>query len=130
MTVLLSIKPQFAQAIFDGEKKFEYRKTIFKKHVQTVQVYVTKPIGKIVGEFSIVEIIQDNPLSLWEKTYKYSGVKKDFYMKYFDGKETGYAPRVRKIVKYERPICPYSQYEHFTAPQSFRYLPVYLPTGN
>ncbi|EHL88131.1 hypothetical protein HMPREF1019_01868 [Campylobacter sp. 10_1_50] len=31
MTALLSIKPEFAEAIFDGTKKFEFRKVKFKK---------------------------------------------------------------------------------------------------
>lgn len=31
MKVLLSIKPEFVEKIFAGEKKFEYRRTIFKK---------------------------------------------------------------------------------------------------
>ena len=30
MKVLLSIKPEFAFAIINGSKKFEYRKNIFK----------------------------------------------------------------------------------------------------
>ena len=30
MTVLLSIKPEFAEKIFNGTKKFEFRKSIFK----------------------------------------------------------------------------------------------------
>ena len=50
MKALLSIKPEFAEAIFNGEKKFEYRKVIFKEKVKYIQVYVTKPIGKIIGD--------------------------------------------------------------------------------
>lgn len=64
MKVLLSIKPQFANAIFNGGKRFEYRKVIFKKKVSSIQVYVTKPIGKIVGEFEIDDIMQDSPLNI------------------------------------------------------------------
>ena len=30
MKVLLSIKPEFVEKIFSGEKRFEYRKNIFK----------------------------------------------------------------------------------------------------
>ena len=31
MKVLLSIKPEFVEKIFSGEKRFEYRKFAFKK---------------------------------------------------------------------------------------------------
>ena len=33
MKILLSIKPEYAHKIFSGEKKFEYRKIIFKKNI-------------------------------------------------------------------------------------------------
>ena len=33
MKVVLSIKPQFANKIFDGTKKFEFRKAIFKNQI-------------------------------------------------------------------------------------------------
>ena len=39
MTALLSIKPEFAEAIFDGTKKFEFRKVKFKKNVNKIKVY-------------------------------------------------------------------------------------------
>ena len=60
MKALLSIKPEFAEAIFNGKKRFEYRKVIFKEKVKYIQVYVTKPVGKIIGEFEIGEIVKDN----------------------------------------------------------------------
>lgn len=60
MKVLLSIKPEYAQKIFAGEKKYEYRKRIFKRNdVDMIVVYVTKPVGKVVGEFEIAEILEE-----------------------------------------------------------------------
>jgi predicted transcriptional regulator len=48
--------------IFDGTKRFEYRKTIFKESdVQSVVVYATQSIGKVIGEFKIKSIIEDTP---------------------------------------------------------------------
>ncbi|MBJ6707862.1 ASCH domain-containing protein, partial [Campylobacter upsaliensis] len=83
MKALLSIKPEFAEAIFSGKKKFEYRKVIFKEKVKYIQVYVTKPVGKIIGEFEVEEIVKDDPVKVWKKTGKHSGIKKSFYMQYF-----------------------------------------------
>ncbi|MCW1341479.1 ASCH domain-containing protein [Campylobacter jejuni] len=122
MKALLSIKPEFAKAIFDGKKRFEYRKTIFKKDIKYIQVYVTMPIGKIVGEFEIETILKGNPLKIWKKTQEHSGVKKKFYMQYFQNKETAYAIKIKNILKYDNPICPYSEYHNFVAPQSFKYI--------
>ena len=61
MKALLSIKPEFVSKIFTGEKIFEYRKAVFKRPmVKTVVIYSTMPVGKIVGEFEIEEIIVAN----------------------------------------------------------------------
>jgi predicted transcriptional regulator len=84
MKILLSIKPEFADKIFNGSKRFEFRKNIFKnKSVRTVVVYVTRPVGKIVGEFDINEIINDEPKVLWKRTHEFAGITKDFFDAYF-----------------------------------------------
>ena len=59
MKVLLSIKPEFVQEIFTGKKKYEYRKAIFTRSVDKVVVYSTKPVGMIVGEFTVENILND-----------------------------------------------------------------------
>ena len=51
MNVILSIKPEFVEKIFSGEKQYEYRKILFKQKVDTVYIYASRPISKIVGEF-------------------------------------------------------------------------------
>jgi len=123
MKVLLSIKPEFVREIENGNKRFEYRKAIFKnKDVKTVVIYATMPIGKIVGEFDIETILEEHPNTLWEKTKEYSGVDEQFYMKYFHGRDRGYAIKITRLKMYKNSICPYSQEKNFTAPQSFKYL--------
>lgn len=123
MKVLLSIKPIFANEIFNGNKKFEYRKSIFKnKDIKTIVVYSTKPIGKIIGEFDIEDIIEDSPSEIWRLTKKYSGIEKHLYIDYFLNRAKGYAIKIGKIKKYESPINPYVDYDNFTAPQSFKYI--------
>jgi predicted transcriptional regulator len=123
MQVLLSIKPEFVEEIFNGTKKFEYRKAIFKnKEVKTIVIYATMPIGKIVGEFEIDDIIEKHPHDIWEETKQYSGVSKEFYYQYFKGRDKGYAIGIKRLKKYKKPRCPYKLYDKFTAPQSFKYL--------
>ena len=40
MNVILSIKPQFCKLIFDGVKRYEYRKRVFKRNdIDKVYVY-------------------------------------------------------------------------------------------
>ena len=123
MKVLLSIKPQFVEEIFNGNKKFEYRKRIFKRpNIKSVVIYATMPVGKIVGEFDIEEILEEHPKSLWEKTKDFSGISFDFYDSYFEGRDKGYAIRIKSLNKYDEPKCPHEMYSNFTAPQSFKYV--------
>ena len=51
--VLLSIKPEFADKIFNGTKKYEFRRSIFKENIKIIVVYVSYPVQEIVGEFEI-----------------------------------------------------------------------------
>ncbi|MCY8233463.1 ASCH domain-containing protein [Priestia endophytica] len=123
MKVLLSIKPEYAEKIFNGEKIYEYRRSIFKrKDIDTVVVYSTKPEGKIVGEFLIDQIITEEIESLWEKTESHSGISYDFFRSYFHDKEKGFAIKIKKTTKYEKPLSPYDFDENFRAPQSFCYI--------
>ena len=74
MNVILSIKPEFVEKIFSGEKQYEYRKVLFKQKVDTVYIYASRPISKIVGEFKIDEILCDTPENIWKETRRQSGV--------------------------------------------------------
>lgn len=123
MRVLLSIKPEYAERIFEGTKRFEFRKAAFKDTaVKTVVVYATLPVGKVIGEFSIDEIIQASPAELWEKTKKYSGISKELFHSYFDGRRSATAIGVRQAKLYRRPLPISSVSPSGVAPQSFCYL--------
>ena len=93
MKVLLSIKPEFVHEIFQGRKKYEYRKSIFARHVTKVIVYSTKPEGMIVGEFTIKAVLQYPPKELWERTHDDSGISKKYFDEYFEGRDKGYVSR-------------------------------------
>lgn len=122
MKVLLSIKPEFVEKILLGEKKFEYRKRIFKQHVDTVVVYATMPVGKVVGEFKIDDILTEDLSTLWLQTKKYSGITKEFFDSYFTDKEYGYAIKFSNFKEYNNPLDLNELSAGLKAPQSFTYL--------
>lgn len=123
MKVLLSIKPEYVEQIFNGTKKFEYRKSIFKdKSVTQIIVYSTMPVGKIVGEFSIEEILSDEPKAIWFETKEHSGVQKRFFEEYFKGRKNAYAIKIANPSLYDIPIDPKELNIAFTPPQSFMYI--------
>lgn len=50
MKVLMSIKPEFADKIFDGSKRYEFRRMIFKQPaVKKVVVYASAPVQMVIG---------------------------------------------------------------------------------
>lgn len=123
MKILLSIKPEFAEKILDGKKQFEFRKVVFKNQsVKTVVIYATKPIGKIIGEFEVDEVIAANPDMLWQLTVHASGITEEFFTEYFRGRSLGYAIKVKKTKRYNKPIELVSILSHGYAPQSFCYI--------
>ena len=123
MKILLSIKPEFVEQIFNGNKRFEYRKNIFsKKEVHSVIIYSTMPVGMIVGEFEISKILEDTPEKIWEDTEEQSGITKSFYDSYFENRDKAYALKIGKLKIYKAPINPYKIFDNFIPPQSFRYL--------
>ena len=122
MKVILSIKPEFAEKIFNGSKKFEFRRRLYKnKDVKVVIVYASAPISKIIGEFEIGSVLHEDLGSLWNSTNEYSGISKEYYLEYFKGKESGYAIAVKKAEKYDQPICIRETFG-LTPPQSFAYV--------
>ena len=122
MKVLLSIKPEFALKIFDGAKKYEFRKCIFKRNnIRTIVVYASWPMQQVIGEFDIENILCEESERLWEITQEFSGITKQFFDAYFANKNEAYAIKVGEIRKYPNPK-KLSDYDIFYAPQSFAYL--------
>ena len=122
MRILLSIKPEFVEKIFSGQKKFEYRKTTFRNGVSSVVVYSTQPVGRVIGEFEVKKIHAEHPIKLWQKTRKHAGIDHKRFMKYFSGRDVGQALEIGSIRMYDAPeeltkFCPNGR-----PPQSFIYL--------
>lgn len=123
MKILLSIKPEYAEKILNGTKRFEYRRVIFKRRdVRSVVIYATKPVGKVVGEFQVGGLLTENPRSLWASTKQHAGITKQFFMSYFDNRNQAFAIRVAKPTRYEQPLPLDHFVQNGPAPQSFRYL--------
>ena len=122
MRVLLSIKPEFASKIFDGTKKFEFRRSIFKNaDIKSIVVYASSPTQKVIGEFEIKRIIKTDVEALWHETKEHSGITEDYFMQYFTGKEQGFAIEIQKVKLYKNPKCIKADFQA-TPPQSFTYI--------
>lgn len=122
MRVLLSIKPEFAFKIFDGTKKYEFRKVIFKNpNVRTVIVYASSPVQQVIGEFEIDDILSFNPEAIWKMTKKHSGITEKFFYEYFADREIAHAIKIKKTIRYRKPLSIKDDF-NLVPPQSYVYL--------
>lgn len=120
--VLLSIHPEFADAIFDGHKQYEFRRVLFKEDVDEVVVYATMPVARVIGSFKIEGIYEDAPKELWAKTKAVAGVTKEKFDSYFKDRTKAFAIKVGDPVRFAAPQ-PLSKYlASNTPPQSFCYI--------
>ena len=123
MNVLLSIRPKYAEAITEGRKSFEFRKSIFKHHcVERVYLYATRPVSKVVGSFRVGNIICREPKVLWEELGRFSGVSSKEFFEYFKDSDIGFAIEIEDLEVYQRPVNPSLFIEGFTPPRSFKYI--------
>jgi len=124
MKIILSIRPEYANRILNGTKKFEYRKKIFKnKDINTIVIYATKPIGKVVGEFYIKNIIENDPNTIWSLTNRYSGISKISFDNYFQNVTEGFAIEINGFKRYKKELDIKEVSKNLKcAPQSFAYI--------
>lgn len=78
MKALVSIRPEYVERILSGEKTYEYRRRIFKRpQVDTLVIYATMPVGKVVAEAGITGVLESSPEDIWEKTSRHAGISED-----------------------------------------------------
>jgi type I restriction enzyme S subunit len=107
----------------NGEKKYEFRKTIFrKKDIDRAYIYSTAPVKRVVGSFILGDIVEDYPDKLWEEFHMLSGLNNKEFFNYFNGYKKGFAIEIESVEKFDVPVDPREMDPDFTPPQSFYYF--------
>ena len=122
MNVLLSIEARYGEMIFSGQKKYEFRRKIFKEDPKKIYLYYNSDVQKIVGCFEPGGVLEGSPQAIWRKCGKNGGISREKFFEYFIGSETAFAILVKRPHKFTRSINPKNSIPNFFAPQSFRYL--------
>ena len=123
MRDLLSVKPHFAEAILAGVKTFEFRRALFRRSdVETVVLYASSPTCKVVGEFTIDEVLSLSLDALWRSTRSGGAIEREYFDQYFEGLSAGYALKVKQARRYRFPLCLRKDLGIRHPPQSFCYL--------
>ena len=118
---MISIHPKHVESIFNGTKRFEYRKR-FSKHVKKILIYATAPVNRIVGFADIEVILSGKPQSIWNTTRGASGITSSFFREYFSEKQIAYALKLGSIFKFDKPIKLGSYPFCIQPPQSYQFV--------
>lgn len=103
--LLLSIKPRFADAIFEGTKTFELRKVRPKLVAgDLVLVYVTPPRCRLEGAFKVGAVLEMPPEKLWLRVRGKCGVTRAEFMTYYSEKSTAFAIGVAEAWQLETAV--------------------------
>ena len=119
--ILMSIKPEYVDKIFSGKKKYEYRKRMCKEKIDTIIVYSSSPIQKVVGELKIKQVLYDKKTIIWNTTYKHGGITKIKYDKYYENCDYVVAYEIEKAILYDKQK-DLKDFNVRTAPQSYVYI--------
>ena len=119
--MLLSINPEYVKKIFDGTKRFEFRKIQCRSNVESILIYETAPTMKVVGEAKIKRILTGNLSEVWQKTKVGSGISKSYFDLYYKNRNNAVVYELEEVTKYAVPRN-LNSYGVSQAPQSFRYI--------
>ncbi len=125
-TLILSLKPCYAELVFNEHKTVELRRRIATDIENTeVFVYVSKPIMALYGGFRIGQVWSSSPEEIWNKVSKLAGIEQKDYDDYFEGARTAYALEIKEHWEYQTPISLNilkEKFPKFYAPMSWRYV--------
>ena len=119
--IMLSIKPEYVEKIFDGLKIYEYRRKCPNHPISQIVIYETAPVSKVVGTVDVDEMLGTAPHVLYDMTKKWAGISEDDYNDYFKGSNVAYAYSLNHPVIFSRPAS-IEEYGLRGVPQSYVYL--------
>lgn len=119
---LMSIRPQFADAIFEGTKRIEFRKRRLAPDINLVVVYATMPVGMVVGIFALGGYDVDRPSLLWKRHRGHTGITRSDFDEYYRGTRLAVGLLVEQAQVFDEPISLAGVQDGLRPPQSFMYL--------
>lgn len=119
---LMSIRPEFADAILSGEKVVEFRKRPVADDVSHVLIYATMPVGSLLGWFAVRGQTTMSPEGLWSTFRAVGGISKSRFFEYYEQRERGTGILVDTAARFSKPFPLTELGTSLRPPQSFQYL--------
>ena len=124
--LLYSLKPCYANLVFDGLKHAELRRRItpFIEN-RDVFIYVSSPIKQLRGGFRVEHVWCGSPEEVWNEVSELASVNKQDFDTYYAGRTIAYALKISDVWEYTYPVdltMLRKRFPHFVVPQSWRYV--------
>ncbi len=120
--VLMSIHPEFAEALLDGTKTVELRKPAISEDISHIVIYATAPVQRVLGWVKTVHVEFGSPSAIWEKHGARAGIHEREFRTYFRGHPLAVAIHVDSPRRLDVPLELSAVADGLTPPQSWRYL--------
>ena len=125
-SLLLSLKPCYADLVFKGLKRAELRRRI-GPHMRDrdVFIYVSSPVMELRGGFRVGQLWSGSPQEVWSMVCGLAPLDKQDFDAYFEGREVAYALEIKDVWEYKNPVALSdlrNRFQKFVVPQSWRYV--------
>lgn len=124
--LLISIKPKYAEMIFNGVKTIELRRKFPKVKKGTfVMIYASSPIKAVIGIGIVDDVTSGNPLSFWPSVKQNAGVTLQEFKNYYEDSSVAVGIHLKEISRLPRPLNLSQLREvwpKFHPPQGYHYL--------
>jgi predicted transcriptional regulator len=131
--VVLSVRPQYSDKIFDGKKTVELRRRfpVSAPRGTIAYIYSTSPVRAMVGSTEIENVVKLPVQEIWKQFGKMAQITKADFDSYFAGVKEGFALKISNARPFSRPINLAELRDRFgfEPPQSFLYATPVLRTA-
>lgn len=124
--ILLSLRPAYADLVFNGLKRAELRRQIASDmEGRDVFIYVSSPVRRLRGGFTVDRVWSGPPETIWDQVSSLAQVDRETFDLYYAGCSVAFALGITSVWEYKTPsslVTLRKRFPDFVVPQSWRYL--------
>ena len=120
--IVVSIHPNYADAIFCGNKTVEFRRNGVPESLDAIVFYATAPVQSVLGYAEVLDCVTASPAQLWRLYGGNGGISRNEFEEYYKEYKLGKCYRLGRTYRFLEPqslaYCTVLK----SPPQSFAYL--------
>ena len=123
--MLMSVRPRFVDALLDGRKTVELRRTRPLVYLdQPVAIYATVPVAAVVALATITRVRESSPTAIWEALGPATGIPRREFREYYRGSRSAVAIQLDDVRALDAPVSLETLRSRgpFQPPQTWHFL--------